>query len=266
MQPLEIPQRRCERINVDFITKLPGTTLGELSARGGSDAIVTFIDALTKRAHWVATCEKSLTAERFAEIFLDSYFRLHGLPDSIVSDRDPRFTGDVWQHLTKLWGTRTRMSTAFHPQTDGQAEKANSIVERYLRTFAAANERDWDRLLAMTEFSYNSHVHKAAGLSPFEADTTENPRMPLHVIAAAFRRPGGEALAISFATKMSDILQLLTDALKVSQAAMTDAAKKTRQPHSFQPGDSVFLNTRYLPLGYANAAGDAVVEKENGAG
>ena len=82
----------------------------------------------------MAANQKGLTAERFAAILIETYFRLHGLPDVIVSDRDPRFTG--WQHLTKLWGTRTAMSTAFHPETDGQAEKANSIVERYLDTFA----------------------------------------------------------------------------------------------------------------------------------
>ena len=85
-----------ERINVDFIAKLPMTTPGELPTYGGNDTIITFTDALTKRAHWVVACEKTLTAERFASIFLDSYFRLHGLPDAIVLDRDPRFTGGFW--------------------------------------------------------------------------------------------------------------------------------------------------------------------------
>ena len=107
----------------------------------------------------------------------------------------------------------------------------------------------------MAEFSHNSHAHKATGMSPFEADTAENPRMPLDVMAAASLRPGGEAIAVSFATKMNGILQPLIDALRVSQAAMTEAANKARQRHAFQPGDSVFLNTRHLPLGYANAAG-----------
>ena len=265
LQPLEIPRRHWQRINVDFITKLPLTVPGELPTHGGNDTVITFIDALTKRAHWVAANEKGLTAERFATIFIKAYFRLHGLPDVIVSDRDPQFTGGFWQHLTKLWGIRTAMSTAFHPQTDGQAEKANSIVERYLCTFAAANERHWDRLLALAEFSYNSHIHKATGMSPFEADTAENPRMPLDVLATASRRPGGEAIAVSLATKLNNILQQLTDALKISQATTATAANKLRQPHDFQVGDSVFLNTRHLPLGYANAAGE-VVEKEGESG
>ena len=102
-------------------------------------------------------------------------------------------------------------------------------------------------------------------MSPFEADTAENPRMPLDVMAAATRKAGGEAAAVSFTTKMNDILHQLTDALKVTQAATAETANKSRQPHDFQAGDSVFLNTRHLPLGYANAAGDAVVDKENGA-
>jgi hypothetical protein len=157
------------------------------------------------------------------------------------------------------------MSTAFYPQTDGQAEKANGIVERYLRTFAADNERRWDRLLGLAEFSYNSHVHKATGMTPFEADIAENPRMPLDVMAAASRhKPGGETIAVGLATKMNDILHRLTDSLKVTQAAMTEEANKKRQSHDFQPGDSVFVNTRHFPLGHANAAGD-VINEEKGA-
>ena len=206
LQPLEIPRRRWQHINVDFITKLPLTVPGELLTHGGNDTVITFINVLTMRAHWVAANENGLTAERFATIFFEGYFRLHGLPNVIVSDRDPRFTGGFWQHLTKLWGTRTAMSTAFHPQSDGQAEKANSIVERYLRTFPVANERHWDRLLALAEFSYNSHIHKATAMSPFEANTAENPRMPLDVLAAASRWPGGEAIAVSLATRLNDIL------------------------------------------------------------
>ena len=80
-------------MNVDFVTKLPLTTSGELPTHGGNDTIITFIGALTKRAHWVTANEKGLTAERFATIFLEAYFRLHGLPDIIFSSRDPRFTG-----------------------------------------------------------------------------------------------------------------------------------------------------------------------------
>lgn len=79
--------------------------------------MITFADALTKRAHWVAAKEEALVAEKFAEIFADSYFRLH----RVVLDGDPRFIGGFWQHLATLWQTRTRTLTAFHPQPDGKA-------------------------------------------------------------------------------------------------------------------------------------------------
>ena len=192
--------------------------------------MITFADALTKRAHWVAAKEEALVAEKFAEIFANSYFRLHRVPEAVVLDGDPRFTGGFWQHLAILWQTRTRTSTAFHPQPDGKAEKANSIVERYLRTFAPGNERHWDRLLALAKCSYNAHVHKAANLPSFEADPGENPRMPLDVITAASQGLGSEALAVSFATSMNDILHQLTESLKVPHLAATTEANKERQP------------------------------------
>jgi hypothetical protein len=206
LQPLDVPSARWQRINIDFITKLPTSN--------GNDTIITIVDGLTKRAIWTATTEKDLTAQRFAEIFIDVYFRLHGIPESIVSDRDVRFTSDFWQHLNEIWRTKLRMSTAFHPQTDGLAEKVNSIVERYLRTFAAGNERNWAKLLPLAEFAYNASKHKATEKTPFEADLGYVPRMPLDVIAAtttvnsyrdAGSRTGGQQ-AVSFATTMADIL------------------------------------------------------------
>ena len=124
LQPLDIPEDRWKRINIDFITKLPTT-------ESGNDTIVTFIDGLTKRAHWVAT-QETLSSKDFAQLFLEYYVRLHGLPNIIISDHDVCFTSEFWTELMKVWKTKLAMSTAFHPQTDGQAEKANSIVKRYL--------------------------------------------------------------------------------------------------------------------------------------
>jgi hypothetical protein len=101
-----------------------------------NDTIVTFIDGLTKRAHWVATRKESLTAQKFAKLFTEHYICLHGLPDVIVSDRDVRFTSEFWTELMRTFKTKLAMSTAFHSQIDGQAEKANSLVKRYLRAYA----------------------------------------------------------------------------------------------------------------------------------
>lgn len=247
LQPLDIPDERWRRINIDFITKLPVTSQGH-------DTIVTFIDGLTKRAHWIAASEKFLTAEKFANLFIDFYIRLHGLPDIIVSDRDVRFTSDFWRHLTSQWETKLSFSTAFHPQTDGQAEKANSIVERYLRAFATHKQNSWDTLLPMAEFAYNSHTHQATGKSPFEADLGYIPRMPLDTLATTrLRRSPRGHIDANFTTHMADILKELKTSLAISQEQQIMQANSHRQSHNFQEGDHIFLATKDLPLTYANS-------------
>jgi hypothetical protein len=248
LQPLDIPEERWRRINVDFITKLPMTTKG-------NDTIITFIDGLTKRAHWVATTEKTLTAKKFAQLFVEHYFRLHGIPDDIVSDRDARFTSEFWEHLTTMWKTKLKMSTAFHPQTDGQAEKANSIVERYLRTFAAEDERNWDDLLPLAEFSYNAHTHKSLGMTPFEADLSYRPRTPLDMMTGVRQaKPGHGEEAVSFVTTMQDNLRKMREVLRTVQETQREEANKSRQAHTFQTGDKVMISTKNMPLSYAAAA------------
>jgi len=247
LQPLEIPAERWKRINIDFIVKLP-------SSSSGNDTIITFIDGLTKRAYWIATAEKTLTAEWFAEIFIDFYFRLHGLPTDILSDQDVRFTSEWWQHFMKIWQTKLRRSTAFHPQTNGQAEKANSIVERYPRSFVRTRPQEWDRFLALAEFSYGSHKHKSTGLAPFEADLSYIQRLPLDIIAESRPLQPLNFLATSFATTMTDILHQLHDALHHTQVQQQEQANKQRQPHPFQTGDKVLINTKNLPISYGNTS------------
>jgi len=259
LQPLDIPENRWERINIDFITKLPTT-------ESGNDTIVTFIDGLTKRAHWVATRE-AMSAAEFAQLFLEYYVRLHGLPNIIVSDRDVRFTSDFWKKLMEIWKTKLSMSTAFHPQTDGQAEKANSIVERYLRAYATNRQRTWDRLLPLAEFAYNSTIQTAIGMTPFEADIGYVPRMPLDSIAAVRqgsvaaspsknKKRSNEANSMSsgqsFAQRMHDIMVEIRQNLFRTQEDYITSANKHRRPHTFQTGDKVYISTRNLPLTYVN--------------
>ena len=113
---------------------------------------------------------------------MEHHVRQHGIPDIIVSDRDARFTSNFWKSLMKQWGTKLAMSTAFHPQTDGQAEKANSIIERYFRAYATHCPHDWDTLLPMAEFAYNSSRHQSTDMSPFKADLGYVPRALLDTL------------------------------------------------------------------------------------
>ena len=110
LQPIPIPTRRWEQITTDLVTDLPESH--------GHTAIAVFVDRLSKMVHF-APCRKEVTAEEYARLFVDTVFRHHGMPEVIISDRDPRFTSKFWTQLFKLLGTDLRFSTAFHPQTDG---------------------------------------------------------------------------------------------------------------------------------------------------
>jgi len=203
LQPLPIPLERAERVNIDFVTKLP-------TSEAGHNAEVTIIDPLTKRAWWIPVKEADLTAEKFATAFIDGYVRSWGLPVSIVSDRDTRFTSGFWQSLYSQLGIRLRMSTAYHPQSDGQVEKANATLETFLKAYIAQlkSPEQWSCLLPLAEFTYNAAKHKAIGMSQFEADIGYIPRLPLDLLAPGPRtpisRPGTE-----YAERLVKILRML---------------------------------------------------------
>jgi len=179
LQPLPIPLKRAERVNIDFVTKLP-------TSEAGHDAVATITDPLTMQARWIPVKGAYLTAEKFATAFINGYVRSWGLPVSILSDRDTRFTSGFWQSLCSQLGIRLRMSTAYHPQLDGQVEKANATQETLLKAYIAQlkSPEQWSHLLPLAEFTYNAAKHKAIGMSPFEADIRYIPRLPLNVLAS----------------------------------------------------------------------------------
>jgi len=118
-------------------------------------------------AHFIPLRQDGKTAADLAKIFAKEVWRFHGLPTDIVSDRDSRFTSEVWQEFLNLLEIRPRMSTAFHPQTDGQTERLNQTIESYLRAFVGKEQDDCVRLLPMAEFAYNNSVTTGNGISPF---------------------------------------------------------------------------------------------------
>jgi len=246
LQPLPIPLEWAERVNIEFVTKLP-------TSEAGHDAVVTIIDPLTKRARWIPVKEANLTAEKFATAFIDSYVRLRGLPVSIVSDRDTRGTSGFWQSLCSQLGIRLWMSTAYHPQLDGQAEKANTTLETFLKTYIAQlkSPEQWSHLLPLAEFTYNAAKHKAIGMSPFEADIGYIPRLPLDLLAPEPRTPISRP-ATEYAECLVQFLRMLRERMEETQLTMVSEANEHRQLHPFRVGDSVFLDTRLLPVGYAN--------------
>ena len=129
----EIPEKLWTHLTVDFITKLPVVA--------GKDVILVVCDRLSKIAHFVATMEETL-AEGLVRLFRDNIWKLHGLPESIVSDRGPQLTAVLTKELNRMLGIKTKLSMAFHPQTDGQTEHMNQELEQYLRFFVENRQKD----------------------------------------------------------------------------------------------------------------------------
>ena len=128
-----------------------------------------------------AEAEKGTSAPAMARLFLDHVFRLHGLPDTVISDRGPQFISAFWEHLTSSLGIRRKLSTAYHPQTDGQTERANQDLENYLRRYVSWKQDDWARWLAVTEFAANAAPSATTGISPIHAVYGYEPRMDFDI-------------------------------------------------------------------------------------
>jgi len=165
-------------VSIDFIAKLP-------TSKSGYDIVATIIDPLTKQSRWFPVKEVELNGEKFATALLDGYVRSRGLSVSIVPDQDTQFTSSFWQMLCSQHGIKLLISTAYHAQSDGQAEKANATLETFLKAYISQlkSPEQCSQLLPLAEFTYNVAKHKAIGMSPFEADIGYIPRLPLNLLA-----------------------------------------------------------------------------------
>ena len=170
LQPTEVPEKFWECVTMDLITQLPPT-------KTGYDAIAVFVDKLSKMTH-IEPCSTTIDAPEFADLLLRTVFRHHGLPRSIISDRDARFTGHFLTTLAERLEFRQRLSTAFHPQTDGQTERMNRVVEDMIRHYVGPYHDDWDTKLALAEFAINNSWQASIGDTPFHALYGEHPHTP----------------------------------------------------------------------------------------
>ncbi|GKE13089.1 putative reverse transcriptase domain-containing protein, partial [Tanacetum coccineum] len=161
LQQPEIPEWKWENIAMDFITKLPRSS-------SGHDAIWVIVDRLTKSAHFLAIRE-DYSMEKLARLYIDEIVARHGVPTSIISDRDGPFTSRFWQTMQKALGTRLDMSTAFHPQTNRQSERTIQTLEDMLRASVIDFSGSWNIHLPLAEFSYNNSYHSSIRYAPIEA-------------------------------------------------------------------------------------------------
>ena len=166
LHPLPIPGRPWESLGLDYLGPVP-------KSASGKDMILVAIDRLTKMARFIPT-HSTVTSKETADLFLREVFRHHGLPSNIVSDRDPRFTAKFWEALQEALGVQLLMSTAEHPQTDGQAEAAVKVIQKLLKPFVFQGE-DWEELLPSLEFAYNDTTQSSTGQTPFYLNYGHHP-------------------------------------------------------------------------------------------
>ncbi|GLI64705.1 hypothetical protein VaNZ11_007997, partial [Volvox africanus] len=171
LQPLPVPDAPWESVSMDFVVALPKT-------EGGYDAVFVMVDRLTKMVH-LAPCTSSCTAEQTARLFFDNVVRLHGIPKNVISDRGGQFTSKFWEALCKLVGMGVNLSTAYHPQTDGQTERTNRTLGDMLRNYAGRTPLVWDTYLTAAEFALNNAVNRSTGKSPFFLNYGFHPALPV---------------------------------------------------------------------------------------
>jgi hypothetical protein len=245
MKPLGIPDRCWESVSHDLITKLPRSD-------SGNDCLVVFVDRLSKRIILVPAEEKGLTAAKYADLFMQNVFRQWGAPRSLVSDRDPRFTANLWRSLAERMGIKLNMSSAFHPQTDGQTERANRTVQDMLRAYVSPTATDWDEHLAAVEFAYNNSVQASTGYTPFQLTTGQHPLTPLALLnprttADSARCPSAEEI---LGRLQQDIARARAALLQAQQRQKLYADAKKQPVPTFTVGQKVLVSTENLNLSF----------------
>ncbi|CAA7047608.1 unnamed protein product [Microthlaspi erraticum] len=233
--PLPIPTHPWTDISMDFVMGLPRT-------RTGKDSIFVVVDRFSKTAHFIA-CNKTNDASHVASLFFREIVRLHGMPKTIVSDRDTKFLSYFWKTLWAKLGTKLFFSTTCHPQTDGQTEVVNRTLGTLLRTLIKKNLRTWENCLPHVEFAYNHAVHSASKFSPFQIVYGFNPLSPLDLMPF----PLSERSSTDGEHKAATVKKIHEQARKNIEEKTKQYAKhanKGRREIIFEVGDKVWVHFR----------------------
>lgn len=239
--PLPVPTQPWSDISMDFVLGLPRT-------QRGNDSIFVVVDRFSKMAHFIP-CKKTTDAVSVTTLFFRDIYRIHGLPLSIVSDRDTRFMSHFWRSLWKLLRTSLDMSSAYHPQTDGQTEVTNRALGDLLRCLVGDNIKSWDSKLCQAEFAHNHALNRSLGFSPFHVVYGLVPRCPMDLSTLPDRtRFHGQA--VDFVEDQQALHKHAKVNLESAQAKYKEAADVKRREVDFKVGDLVWvvLTKDRLPL------------------
>ena len=243
LQPLPIPEQRWQDIVMDFII--------DLSDSYGYNAILTVICRLSKERHYIpcTTDDEGITAEKTAEMLLQWVYRTHSLPSFIVSDRGSQFTSILWKFLCKRLSISLRLFTAYHSRTDGQSERVNQNVERYLRSFCSYMQDDWFKWLPMAEFADNNALSSAIFLTPFFMNKSFHSRMsfdPDTIEYGSTRERLQADRAKNISEQMNKTLIFAREALTKTREQMVNQANKHRKKVNYEIESKMFLNERNI--------------------
>ncbi|PKU83878.1 RNA-directed DNA polymerase [Dendrobium catenatum] len=231
--PLPVPDSIWEDLSLDFVLGLPRT-------KRGSDSIMVVVDRFSKMAHFIP-CKRTFDALNIAKLFFKEIVRLHGLPRSLTSDRDVKFVSHFWRELWKTLQSDLKLSSTYHPQTDGQTEVVNRTLASMLRCLVQNHPKAWEEVLGQAEFAFNSMHNRSTGQCPFSIVYT---KMPNHIVDLTILPKCKSVSATQTAAQFSDML-------KEVKAKLTDSNNKYkldqdqhRRYVEFQPGDLVMLRYR----------------------
>ena len=224
---------------MDFVTGLPIST----DWKGDSyDSILVIVDRLTKMVHYEPV-KVTIDAPGLVEVILDVVVRHHGVPNSIVSDRGSLITSKFWSSLCYFLGIKRRLSTAFHPQTDGQTKHQNSTMEVYLQAFVNFKQNNWARLLPMAEFAYNNAKNASTGHTPFKLNCGYHPQMSYEEkVDPCFKSKSADELS----AELKELMIVCQKNLHHAQELQKQAHDKGVKPRSYASVDKVWLNSKYI--------------------
>ena len=237
LQPLPVPKGPWEDLTMDFITGLPP------SGRKGEayDAILVVVDRYTKMSLYIP-CRKSIDSAGLADLFIDKVIAKHGVPLSIVSNRGTVFTAQFWTNVCYHAKIKRRLSTAFHPQTDGQTERQNQTLEQYLRSYVNYHQDDWVYWLPVAEFAYNNSVHSATGYTPHFALTGCHARLEVDYAEVDREVPAARERVETLAETRAELEKRLEGA----RTAQRRYALRKTKPKVYAPGDAVWLAGKHI--------------------
>ena len=235
LHPHDIPTRPWSHVSLDWVGPLPPSA--------GFDSILTIVCMLTKYAYFIP-CNKTMTSQDLASAFMERVVSNHGLPTKLVSDRDPRITGDFFSSFFRRLGSKLNISTAYHPQTDGQTEVIHPQLGVLLRAYAHPLNDTWAEQLPVIQLAYNSTTSSATGVTPFAANYGFEPTLPSAVIMPSFVSPAAD----DYLDRLRDIQSLVRSHLQVAQDRARQVYDRHHQSFTFAVGDRVRLSTAHLRL------------------